>query len=275
MNRLYSASAFLRKAGLGANSRGYLKLVVDGKRNLSSSTIRAFSEAMGLKAKQAIYFENLVLYNQAKRPKDRTYYFERMIAAAEGEKSSQFELLETQVRCLSQWHSGAIRELVALDGFKEDTAWMGKMLKNKVSPSQIKSAVEDLIKIGLLIRDENGALKQSEPLLRFNPSYFNPFIQSYHLGMIDRAKDALNEDPYERRSASGVTLSCEASRFGEIRKMVDQFRDRITETFGLNNTKTDSVVQFNVQLFFLSQTPAAQAESSKPISQKTNKGEAK
>jgi uncharacterized protein (TIGR02147 family) len=40
-NPAYSASMFARKAGLGENSRGYLKLVIEDKRNLSSLTIRS------------------------------------------------------------------------------------------------------------------------------------------------------------------------------------------------------------------------------------------
>ncbi|MEK6707082.1 MAG: TIGR02147 family protein, partial [Bdellovibrionota bacterium] len=73
-NTHYSMSTFARKAGLGQNSRGYLKLVIEGKRSLTPHTLRRFVEALGLAAREAMYFENLVYFNQAKTSKDREYY---------------------------------------------------------------------------------------------------------------------------------------------------------------------------------------------------------
>ena len=118
-NPTYSASMFARKAGLGTNSRGYLKLVIENKRNLSAQTIRSFSEALGLNPQEGLYFENLVLFNQSERDQDKKHYLERMMTANHSKKSEQLELLRSQQAYLSNWHCVAIRELIAHHEFKE------------------------------------------------------------------------------------------------------------------------------------------------------------
>src|SRR5262245_27359191 len=80
----YSMSTFTRRAGLGANSRGYLKLIMEGKRNLTPHTIRRFAEAMELGPKEAMHFESLVYFNQARTAKDREYYLKRISVSAHG-----------------------------------------------------------------------------------------------------------------------------------------------------------------------------------------------
>lgn len=254
-NPTYSASAFARRAGLGENSRGYLKLVINGKRNLSATTIRAFSEALALGAGESVYFENLVHFNQADRPKDRKYYFERLQASQPKKKSAQFELLESQYRYFNNWYVIAVRELVQLKDFDEQPAAIAKALRNRITTKEAAQALEDLQVLELIARDENGKFIQTSPIVALLPGCLNPFIRNFHMGMMEQARQALVEDDYSQRSASGVTLSCARSHLPEILKEIDSFRERITEKFGISKLSADSVIQMNVQLFQLTQIP--------------------
>ena len=51
---------------IGINSPSFLKHVIDGKRNLTTQMIERFCTALDLSAREARYFRNLVLFNQAK-----------------------------------------------------------------------------------------------------------------------------------------------------------------------------------------------------------------
>ena len=261
----YTASSFARRAGLGENSRGYLKLVIDGKRNLTSATIRAFSDALSLGADESLYFENLVHFNQSEKPKDKKYYFERLMATSAKNKSKQLELLESQYRIFNYWYVMAIRELVAVEGFIEDVKWICQALKNKVSAPEVRQTIEDLLRTGLLKRNtQTHKLEQSEPLVKIAGGVFNPFIQNFHLGMIERAKEAVTEDAYEDRNVSGVTLSCEKSKLPELKKEIDEFRNIITEKYGLTTAAIDAVIQINFQIFQLSNPKMEFKKDSKP-----------
>lgn len=254
INPSYSASMFARKAGLGANSRGYLKLVIENKRNLSSQTIRSFSEALSLNAQESLYFENLVLFNQSERNQDKKYYFERLMASIKGGKSEQLELLRSQYGYTTNWYYVAIRELVALSNFKEDLSWICQQLRGKVKKDEAQRAIQDLLKLGLLVRDPTTQeLKQAEPLVKVTGGVFNSYMHHFHLQMIERSKEALEEDDYETRQASGVTLSCSVQRLPEIKQTIAKFRDELNEKFGVDTLPADSVVQVSIQMFQLTQ----------------------
>lgn len=258
-NPSYTMSAFTRRAGLGANLRGYLKLVIEGKRNLTPHTLRAFVDALGLGAKEALYFENLVYFNQARTAKDKNYYFARLEAASEGRETRQFELMRSQYNYCSKWYLVAVRELVGLDHFEEDPAWIATRLRGKISRKEALEALEHLERMEL-IRREKGRYIQSEPLVKIPGGVFNLVVENFHTQMIDLAKESLSSDPYEERNVSAVTLSCDSSRIGALREAIARFRDQITTEFGVGNAAPDTVAQVNFQLFQLT-TPSKKENS--------------
>jgi uncharacterized protein (TIGR02147 family) len=250
-NPAYSMSSFIRRAGLGANSRGYLKMVISGKRNLTANTIRRFSEAMSLNGKESLYFENLVHFNQAQSAQDKHHFMERLSAAAEGSQSKQFEILKSHYHYYTSWHYAAVRELVGLATFQEDMGWISSQLRNKINRRQAQEALEILLRLEMIKRDESGKLVQSEPLVKYTGGSFSGIHHKFHLEMIERAKESLNGDPYTERNGSGLTLSCDHDRLPEIKKAIDAFRDEINTKFGLGSTNPDTVFQINIQFFQL------------------------
>ena len=259
-NAAYSMSTFVRRAGLGENSRGYLKLVIEGKRNLTSNTIRRFTEALSLSGKETLYFENLVQFNQAKNAQDKQYFFERLSAAAEGAESKQFALMKSRYQYHTCWYYVAVRELVGLSNFQEDLGWISSQLRSKISRRQAQEALDLLVQLDLIRRDENGKLIQSEPLVKYAGGTFNEVHHRFHLEMIERAKESLTTDPYQERTGSGVTLSCDYDRLPEIKKAIDAFRDELNIKFGLGSSSPDTVFQINVQLFQLTPIKAKRSK---------------
>jgi len=250
-NPNYSMSTFVRKAGLGENSRGYLKLVIEGKRNLTSTTVRRFIDALALKGKEALYFENLVFFNQAKNAKDKNYYFGRLEAAADGKNSEQFELLRAHYQYHTSWYYVAVRELVGLSNFNEDATWITAALRNKINRRQAQEAISVLLQLGMIRRSETGKLMQSEPLVKYTGGTFSEIHHQFHLEMIERAKESLISDSYEERNGSGLTLSCDYSKLPEIKREIDIFRDKVNLLFGVGSQNPDTVFQINIQLFQL------------------------
>lgn len=251
VNPSYSESAFVRRAGLSRNSRGYFKMIVQGKRNLTPATIRAFSDALALDSKESIYFENLVYFNQASKAKDREYYFQRLMAASEGNRTKPIHFLESQYSFYSRWYIVAVRELVGLSSFKEDPAWIAAMLRDKITKTEAAEALVHLERLELIKRDLSGNLVQSEPLMKFPGNKFNLAIQKFHSEMLERAKEALADDEYEERRASCLTLSCRRDKLPELIKMVDQFRHEMNIKFGADSAPADTVFQVGFQIFQL------------------------
>ena len=55
LNPSFSENAFTQAAGFGKSSRGYLGLLIKGKRNLTAQTIFGFSKALKLSPKETMY----------------------------------------------------------------------------------------------------------------------------------------------------------------------------------------------------------------------------
>ncbi|MGK5082550.1 TIGR02147 family protein [Bdellovibrionota bacterium FG-1] len=251
-NPSFTESAFVRKTGLSSNSRGYFKLVVQGKRNLSATTIRGFSEALELSSKESLYFESLVQFNQASKPRDKSYYFQRLEASAEGRVSKQFELLCSQYNYYSNWYVPAVRELVGLARFQEDATWITSMLRGKITKVQAAEAMVHLERLGMIRRNaETGQWEQSEPLVKYTGNVFSYAVQKFQAEMLARAQESLTEDPYSERRASSITISCDHDRLPEFIQMIDEFRDAVNLKFGVGSKMPDTVFQLGFQVFQL------------------------
>lgn len=250
-NPSFTESAFCRKSGLGANSRGYFKLIVSGKRNLTPHTLRGFAEALGLDSKETLFFESLVYLNQARTPKDKQYYFGRLAVSAEGKESEQFLLYKLHYDYYSNWYVVAVRELVGLAHFEENPTWIAIQLRNKINKKQASEALGILERLELIRRNQSGRYEQVDPLVKFPGGEFHFTIQKFQSEMLDRAKECLESDPYEDRYVSSVTLSCDYAKLGDLKREVDTFRDKITTRFGVGSSKPDTVFQLGIELFQL------------------------
>ena len=248
-NPKYSATAYVRQAGFGENSRGYFNLIMSGKRNLSSSTILGFAKTLKLNEKETFHFENLVHYNQSTTSTQKGLYFERINKNMKGKTSKAFELLRSQYNYFSNWYLVAIRELVSTNNFKEDYDFISKRLKNKVNKKEIIEAINDLINLGLLARDSKGILIQSEEFINFTDNSMNyTVVNVLHSQMLDRAKESLSEDEYKNRSASCVVLATDSDNFDKIREEIKAFRESMLNKYGTNNAKVDCVLNLGIQL---------------------------
>ena len=69
--RPYSYAIFSAAADI--KSPNYLKMIIEGKRNLSNDMIAKFGKACALNKAQGEEFKLLVLFNQAEDPADRNY----------------------------------------------------------------------------------------------------------------------------------------------------------------------------------------------------------
>src|SRR3954468_7248338 len=71
--RSFSFRSFAKLAGL--RSPNFLKLVIEGERNLGADSVPRFSVALGLEASEAEFFSDLVAFNQATSLADKNRAF--------------------------------------------------------------------------------------------------------------------------------------------------------------------------------------------------------
>lgn len=71
-NRGYSYQKFSEDAGI--KSPNYLKIIIDGQRNLSIEGVQKFAKALSLNFNETVYFENLVLLAQSEDEDSKKFY---------------------------------------------------------------------------------------------------------------------------------------------------------------------------------------------------------
>lgn len=244
-NPAFSHRYFAAKAGFASSN--FLHLVMTGKRNLTKEFMPKFAKAIGLNKKEQHYFESLISFNQAKDPESKRYYLE-LIHTLKKDKAGTL-LKDEQFEYISNWYYPVIRELVSLPHFNEDPFWIKKELGNKVTARQIKRAVEKMVKLGLLGRDENGRLLQTDTHLITEDDIHNAAVYTFHQQMLSLAKEMLVTVDGKKREISGITLAVSEKQFAEMKRMIHDFENAILSYMNDNPDMPESVFQLNVQFF--------------------------
>ena len=219
--RHFSYRQFSRKAGYA--SPNYLRLIADGKRNLSHESIGRFARALELTAKEHEAFEALVLLDQAKSDSERNLYYARL-RKTRAKASSAGRLEQAQFDVYSSWYVLPIREMVLLPNFREDPQWIARRLEPAIKPSQASQALELLLKVGLISRNAEGRLVPSEIKLATPPKVQSLAFRNYHRALLDHSAQALDRLSTNKRNITSVTVGMSSRQYDLVCKKIEEFR---------------------------------------------------
>lgn len=245
--RGFSYRAFSRRADL--RSPNYLKLVVDGDRNLTPPIAARFAAACRLDEEESEFFVDLVHFAQAKNATERAKRYRKVTGSRRYRQTHELEL--GQANYHSKWFLPAIRELAAREDFSEDPTWIAQRLRPTITSSEARRAIALLLKLGLLARDEEGRVRQSEPLVSTGAEARGVHVVAYHRAMITRASASIDEFSAAERDISSLTLCLGQDGLTRLKERIRRFRRELLELSALE-TDPEQVVQVNFQLFPLS-----------------------
>lgn len=245
---LFSFRSFARMAGL--NSPNFLKLVMDGKRNLGPEGAVRFVKALRLNKEEAAYFQNLVGFNQSSTDDERNEWYQRLSTSRRYREIREIE--KDYFVYFSHWHYAAIRELVLLPDFREDAAWISRKLCPSIAPKEAKTAIELLQKLGFLKRDKSGKLVQAERNIATAREVESLAITNYHRQMIQMAAESIQRTHSDRRDISSLTVAISQEKFKEAKRRIQEFRRELNVLLS-EGGRPDSIYQINFQIFNLSE----------------------
>ncbi len=236
-------------AALGFSSPNFVKLVMDGERNLSHSATEKIITAFGFKKKEAAYFKSLVLFEQAKSTPEKNYYFG--LLANYRSLSNTAEISTSQYEYYTNWYNAVVRELVV--GLPEnlDVKELGRCVHPHVSGKDVKKSIQLLKDLKFIKLDEEGFYQQDSPLLKANPKVQNLSIRNFHKKMGELALKALEELPTDRRNISSVTVKISPKGYQKLSERIENFREEIMALVREDSGVRD-VYQLNFQMFPLS-----------------------
>lgn len=250
-NPAFSFRYFSLKAGY--RSPNFLKLVMDGKRNLTAEGIATFCKTLRLSASEANFFSKLVHFNQAKTLEAKQFAAQDIIRSKVF--TLQQPIAKAKFEYWTKWYYIAIRELVALDGFQEDPARIAKMLVPNITVEEVSEALQKLQELGLLRRDERGRLTQSDADITSGDELFRTSLAQFHRQMIEKAKEALDRFERENRQISSLTIGVNPAAEARMKEMIQNFRKELIAV-AIQEGSPSKVLQINFQLFPLSEEPS-------------------
>ncbi len=246
--RGFSYRSFNRKAGISSSS--FLKLVMDGKRNLSPDGVLKVARAFNLPDDETDFFFDLVCFNQSKKFDEKDLYFKKIL---QHRYKNQIQIIDPEHDFLfSQWYYLPILELVRFSsrrGQKKDDHWFLKYLRPHVSLHQVRDALALLCQKGFLKKSAYG-YKRRNFFLTTSDEVYSHSVLHFYRDYCDRAKMSVSEDSEKTRDFSTLTIAVSRRGFEMAKQEIRKFRKRLhtlLESKGLGEKET--VAHVNLQLF--------------------------
>jgi uncharacterized protein (TIGR02147 family) len=248
--KYFSYRFFAQKAGI--NAPILLKMVIDGKRNLSRKTLEKFSVGLNLKEKEAVYFRNLVLFNQAKSALEKQEHYRVLQSMAQ--QTPQFVMENDHFEYFDKWYFSVVREGICQFDYQDDWSKIAAGLQPLISAVEAREAVGWLLKRGLIKKNKGGRYVQVHTAITTRSEVRSMVVRNFNRKMIQLAEQSLDAFPTERRYATGITVGLTKEAYNVLVAEIEAFRDRVVNIVDALETG-DRVCQVNIQLFPLMVVP--------------------
>lgn len=245
-NRGFSFRAFSLRAGLA--SPNHLKRVIDGERGLNAAMAERYAAALQLPAEEREAFLELVAFGEASTDAERNAALERLQANRGYRKAQRLQLAHAAYH--STWYLPAIREMVAVQEFRPDPAWIARRLLPPIQPAEAEKAIAILLDLGLLTRTAEGGLAAVDTVLTTGPEVRGLHFRNYHRALLERAAAAMELVPAPQRDISALTFTADDAMLLDVKHRIQAFRRELIAL--LSSSHGTRVVQLDIQLFPLS-----------------------
>ena len=248
-NSNFSMRAWAKQLGL--SHVAMLSMVLSQKRkllpNLSSKISSQFRESGRFNETEARYFDILVLFHNASSLDERNFY-EGILSSLKPDH--QFSTLDLdKLNVIADWYHSAILEMTELKNFKSDPRWISLKLGGSVNETQVRAAIERLLRLGLLEKNAKDQLKRTKAFLATPSDISDKSLRKYHTEMMNKAIRSLESQTVDKRDITSFTFTVDTKKIPEAKKMIRDFRRKLAAF--LETPNGDSVYQLNVQLFDL------------------------
>lgn len=247
LKSFFSHRYFAQKAGFGSHS--FCAYIMDGKRNLSHTSIPKMIKGLALKGKKSEYFETLVHYNQSRNDKDREVYYKNLQRLRKS--TSFYKVNRKQFAYFDHWFYPVIRELAVHSDWEGDYEVLANLVRPAITAAEAKKAIKTLVEIELLEPKDDGGYQQPNQVVTAKnvPGFV---FKNSRREFIKKAIEASENYTKHERHITSTTLTMSKETYDEATKLIDEVRKKIL-VLATEDDKVDGVYTLNCQLFPLSQ----------------------
>jgi len=241
LSRSFSYRQFCLKADIRSPSL-FLE-VVEGRRNLTETSVVQFAKGLGLDAKDSHYFSTLVKYNQARDSKSKQKWFDEL----RGLRSNlQIELVPfDRHEYYARWYFPVLRELACITDWDGDHAALGRLVRPTLGARQVRDGIDLLVRLGF-IEQVGNQWRQTAPALTSGTEVDSLLVRSCNRQFADLAAEAIDEVPPAHRDASSMIVGISTEGFRRIKEEIRSFKQRIAR-IAEEDSGTDRVYAMSIQ----------------------------
>ncbi|MEZ4237548.1 MAG: TIGR02147 family protein [Myxococcota bacterium] len=240
----FSRRQFARRAG--RSSPGFLTEVMDGNRQLTPPTVQAVAQALDLSRTESEFFAALVDLQQASDTPARNHAWDRLSAT----RSARTKTLDgSGFEYLSNWWYPVVRELAHRADFRADPAWVARRVRPTITEAQARRALECLQALGLL-EEVDGRIRPVDAVVTTPHEVEGLAVHNYHLGMLDRAREAIDRFEPGERHLVAATISVPTALVPRLKQEINALQERILAL--ASEEPAEQVLQIELLMFPLS-----------------------
>lgn len=196
---------------------GWLSLVLSRQRSLDPNLVADLGRSLELSEAEANYFAALVDL-ESRSPRARRTAWATVQATQRHHREA--ELHADVAHAFSHWYVQAIAELAACEGFRADPAWLADTLNPPITVQQAEDAVATLLRLGMLVPDEDGGLRQGKDL-HWSPTdlpagEISRAVTRAHMETLGIAQHALQTLWQNERHVSGTTMALTEAQYPQL-----------------------------------------------------------
>lgn len=248
--RPYNYGVFSAAANI--KSPNYLKLIIEGRRNLSEEMIAKFAKAMGLAKEAGEEFRLLVLYGQASDPAERNMHLKALNEKRVDSKLKSGEIDQKTWEKIPGWIAWILYSMVDQKDVSFEPEKLREILRNKASADEIETALNSLINTGELVRDpETGEMKKARSLMESAEDVPVALVRKLQAELMYLGLESLFQDAPTEREFGSATLALTKQEFEELRFTLRKIRKEAQKNIGVKRltSKGERIYQLNLQLF--------------------------
>ncbi len=248
--RPYSYAHFSAAADI--KSPNYLKLIIDGQRNLSKQMIIKFSRALGHTKAEHEEFSALVMYGQAKNPAERNQYLKVLSEIRVNNKIKEGKIQSQDYESITSWVMWVLFAMAEQKNVDFNVDNLKKLIGNKASKDEIKSGLDHLVERGDLVRNpETGEVSKGREMMTGGQNIPVELVRKLQAELIYLGLESLFQDRPQDREFGAMTMALTEDEFEALKFEVRQMRKRWSKDHSVKrkSEKGDRVFQINFQLF--------------------------
>ncbi len=243
--QMFSAAANIK-------SPQYLRLIIEGKRNLSIDMVAKFAKALSLQKEQTEELKNLVNYTQATDPSERNRYLKELMEKRVNQQIKSGEIDAKAWEKVPGWVAWILYSMIDQKNVNFEPQQLKSLLGEKATLDEIQEALKKLLDAGEIVRDpETGAMKRARPLMENADNIPVALVKKLQAELLYLGMESLFQDDPTEREFGTVTLSLTEKEFEEIKFKLRQMRKQMTKDNSIARSQGDGdrIYQLNIQLF--------------------------